>query len=92
MTNSRRVGVAVAGLTLALCGLHSPASATGGIFDNCTNFNEKFPHGVGKKNAVDHTSGTPVTTFVHSDKKYATAMNKNAGLDGDKDKVACEKA
>ena len=47
MTNCRRAGVALAGLALALCGLHSPASATGGIFDNCTNFNEKFAHGVG---------------------------------------------
>jgi hypothetical protein len=92
MTNSRRAAAVLAGLALALCGLHSPASATGGIFDNCTNFNQKFPHGVGRANAVDHTSGTPVTSFVHSSKKYAAAMNKNPGLDGDKDKIACEKA
>lgn len=92
MTTPHRVVVALAGLGLALCGVHSPASATGGIFDNCTNFNEKFPHGVGKKNAVDHTSGTPVTTFVRSNKKYAAAINKNADLDRDGDKIACEKA
>jgi hypothetical protein len=92
MTNCRRAGVALAGLALTLCGLHSPASATGGIFDNCTNFNEKFAHGVGKKNAADHTSGTPVTDFLHSNKKYATAMKKNADLDRDNDKIACEKA
>jgi hypothetical protein len=92
MTNRRRAAATVAGLALALCGLHSPASATGGIFDNCTSFNEKFPHGVGKKNAVDHTSGTPVTTFLHSNKKYAAAMKKNDDLDRDGDKIACEKA
>jgi hypothetical protein len=92
MSNRHRAGVVVAGLALAVCGLHSPASATGGIFDNCTNFNEKFPHGVGRKNAVDHTSGTPVTSFLHSNKKYATAIKKNADLDRDKDKIACEKA
>ena len=92
MTNSRRAGVAVAGLALAVCGLHSPASASGGIFDNCTNFNEKFPHGVGRKKAVDSTSGTPVTTFLRSNKKYATAIKKNSDLDRDEDKIACEKA
>ena len=70
----------------------SPAHADGGIFDNCTAFNEKFPHGVGRKNAVDRTSGTPVTTFLHSNKKYATAMKKNDDLDRDGDKIACEKA
>ena len=92
MTNTRRAGVAVAGLALAVCGLHSPAYASGGIFDNCTNFNEKFPHGVGRKTALDHTSGTPVTTFLRSNKKYAAAINKNSDLDRDKDKIACEKA
>ena len=92
MRNSRRLGVIVAGLALTASGLHSSASASGGIFDNCTNFNEKFPHGVGKKNAVDHTSGTPVTDFLHSTKKYATAISKNEDLDRDNDKIACEKA
>jgi hypothetical protein len=93
MTNSRRaVAAACLALAGAVCGLGSPASATGGIFDNCTNFNEKFAHGVGKKTAVDHTSGTPVTTFLHSNKKYAAAINKNADLDRDNDKIACEKA
>ncbi len=80
--------VALAAATLAV----SPAYASGGIFDNCTNFNQKFPHGVGRKNAVDRTSGTPVTTFLHSNKKYATAMRHNDDLDRDGDKIACEKA
>jgi hypothetical protein len=92
MKNSRRVAAVLAGAALAVCGLHTTASASGGIFDNCTNFNQKFPHGVGKQSAVDHTSGTPVTTFLHSNKKYAAAIDKNADLDRDKDKIACEKA
>ena len=92
MSHAHRLGAVAAGLALAACGLHSPASASGGIFDNCTNFNEKFPHGVGRNTAVDHTSGTPVTTFVHSNKKYAAAIDKNSDLDRDKDKIACEKA
>jgi hypothetical protein len=90
---THRIGIALVALGLAAAPLVvSPAQAHGGIFDNCTAFNEKFPHGVGRKNAVDHTSGTPVTTFVHSNKKYAAAMKQNDDLDRDGDKIACEKA
>jgi hypothetical protein len=89
-----RIGTALGSLALVAAPLTAvvPAHATGGIFDNCTAFNEKFPHGVGRKNAVDQTSGTPVTTFLHSNKKYATAVKHNADLDRDRDKIACEKA
>jgi hypothetical protein len=90
---THRIGLACVALVVATAALAvSPAHAGGGIFDNCTAFNEKFPHGVGRKNAVDQTSGTPVTTFVRSNKKYATAMNKNDDLDRDGDRIACEKA
>jgi hypothetical protein len=93
MNGSRSLAAAVCTAFLVAAPLTvAPAYATGGIFDNCTNFNEKFPHGVGRKNAVDQTSGTPVTTFLHSNKKYATAMKKNDDLDRDGDKIACEKA
>jgi hypothetical protein len=93
MTHRRTSLVLTAAATvLAVPLTWSPASASGGIFDNCTNFNEKFPHGVGKKNAVDKTSGAPVTTFLRSNKKYAAAMAKNDDLDRDGDKIACEKA
>ncbi|WP_051247246.1 excalibur calcium-binding domain-containing protein [Nocardioides halotolerans] len=89
----QRWGLASVALVVALAPFAgAPAEASGGIFDNCTAFNQKFPHGVGKKNAVDHTSGTPVTTFLRSNKKYATAMRKNDDLDRDGDKIACEKA
>ena len=96
-TRSRtRLAAGALALTLAplatMATLAAPVHAGGGIFDNCTAFNEKFPHGVGRKNAVDKTSGTPVTTFLRSNKKYATAMKKNDDLDRDGDKIACEKA
>lgn len=45
-----------------------------------------------KKNAVDSTSGTPVTTFKRSNKLFKKAMKNNKGLDRDGDKIACEKA
>ena len=91
---THRIGTALGALVLMAAPLAAvgPAHAAGGIFDNCTAFNEKFPHGVGRKNAVDKTSGTPVTTFLHSNKKYAAAMKHNDDLDRDGDKIACEKA
>jgi Excalibur calcium-binding domain len=61
-------------------------------WSNCSVVNQRYPHGVGRANAVDHTSGTPVTTFTHSTSLYNTAMRYHAGLDRDKDGIACEKA
>jgi Excalibur calcium-binding domain len=62
-------------------------------YKNCTNFNKKYPHGVGKLHAVDKTrSGAPrVTTFKRSTLLYRDAMYWNRGLDRDKDGIACEK-
>ena len=84
-------------LSAAACGvvgaaaLAVPAQAhTTGIHDNCTNFNERYPHGVGRKTAVDKTSGTKVTTFKKSNKIYNTAVSHNADLDRDGDKIACD--
>jgi Excalibur calcium-binding domain len=54
--------------------------------------NKKYPHGIGRVKAKDHTSGTPVTTFKRSANLYATAMSYNKGLDRDKDGIACESA
>jgi hypothetical protein len=85
--------LAVAALLLA-----SPAGAATStsaaipkLFKNCTNLNKKYPHGVGRNNARDHTSGTPVTNFKRSTKLYRLAMSYNRGLDRDKDGIACEK-
>jgi Excalibur calcium-binding domain len=47
-----------------------------------------YPHGVGLPGAHDHTTGTPVTTFIVS----AALYNANVGSDRDGDGIACEKA
>jgi hypothetical protein len=53
--------------------------------------NTKWRHGVGKRFARDHTSGTPVTNFYHSTRLYNIAIGYNRRLDADKDGIACEK-
>ena len=61
------------------------------LYRNCTNFNKRYPHGVGRLTARDKTSGTPVTNFRRSTRIYNVAMSHNRGLDRDKDGIACEK-
>ncbi len=56
-------------------------------YSNCAKLNKKYPHGVGKKGARDHTSGTPVTNFTRSNTVYAA----NKARDRDKDGIACER-
>lgn len=89
-----RMGAAVAaiGLTVTLTGVVLPAATAHdtGIHDNCTNFNKKYPHGVGRRGAVD--AGGDVTTFKRSNRIYRRAENHNGDLDRDNDKIACEKA
>jgi hypothetical protein len=65
-----------------------PAPAPGArTFANCTELHSQYPHGVGRPGAVDHTSGTPVTTFYVSQSLY----DANSGSDRDGDGIACEK-
>ena len=91
MSITRNIFVASAGLALAVTAIAVPAQAhTTGIHDNCTNFNDKYPHGVGRANAHDH--GGNVTSFKRSNKIYRVANNHNSTLDGDDDGIACEKA
>ncbi|WP_297619265.1 excalibur calcium-binding domain-containing protein [Nocardioides sp.] len=61
-------------------------------WQNCAVVNNRLPHGVGRANARDHTSGTPVTNFRRDTALYNTAMRANRGLDRDGDGIACEKA
>ena len=68
------------------------ASAVSAPWKNCTQLNTRYSHGVGRLRAHDKTSGTPVTTFRRSNALYNTAMNRNKGLDRDRDGIACEKA
>lgn len=62
-------------------------------YDSCAALNTHYPHGVGRPGAVDHTSGTPVTTFLPD----AALYSRNDGgagehdLDRDNDGIACER-
>jgi hypothetical protein len=56
-------------------------------FSNCTALRAKFPHGVGRVGAHDHTSGSsPVTNFTRSNAWY----HANQSHDRDHDGIACE--
>jgi len=68
------------------------SSATPALYDNCTKFNKRYPHGVGKVGARDRTkSGDRVRTFLRSNRIYRLAMHYNDDLDRDGDGIACEK-
>ncbi len=94
MSTSKTFSMTMASLAIAVTGVvvTTPAAdaAATGIYRNCTALHKKWPHGVGRSGARDHTSGTPVTNFFHSTKQYKIAMSKNRGLDGDRDGIACE--
>lgn len=94
-TARRLVAAGVTGLTVIVgvaAATGSPAAAhSTGIHDNCTNLNAKWPHGVGLRNAVDRTSGAPVTAFRRSSEAYRAADRHNGTLDRDGDGIACEK-
>jgi Excalibur calcium-binding domain len=69
-------------------GVAQAASDAGALrYPNCKALNKRYPHGVGRWGARDHTSGTPVTTFKRSNRLY----RQNKGLDRDHDFIACEK-
>lgn len=91
--HARRLAAATASIALVLAGaaIAAPATAhTTGLHDNCTEFNKKYPHGVGTRKAKD--KGGDVTSFKRSNKIYWTAESHNGDLDRDNDRIACEKA
>ena len=67
----------------------APSAPAAKTYKNCTALNKDYPHGVGRKNAVDKVSGSsrPVTNFKKSNALYEA--NKKSDRDGDK--IACEK-
>jgi hypothetical protein len=73
----------------------SPGAATvmPRLYRSCTNYNKKYPHGVGRLLARDKVrpGNEPVTTFRRSNRLFRIAMSWNRGLDRDKDRIACEK-
>jgi hypothetical protein len=83
--------------SLVIAAAHVPADAHAatnqrGRFQNCDPLHKYWPHGVGRRHAHDHTSGTPVTNFKRSNRIYGNAMDHNPDLDRDNDKIACEAA
>jgi hypothetical protein len=84
--------IAAGALTVGLASTSAAGSTIPPQWKNCTNVNAKYPHGVGRAGARDHTSGDPVTNFKRSTAVYKTAVGYNKGLDRDKDGIACEKA
>lgn len=90
--NKRSLAAVALGFAVSVLGVSAPVGAhTTGIHDNCTNLNQRWPHGVGTRNAHDRTSGDPVTNFKRSNRKYWAAENHNGTLDADNDRIACEK-
>ena len=88
---STRLGSAVAAAAvLTVSGLAVlPAEAhTTGIHDNCTNFNKRYPHGVGTRSA----RGWHKIHFLRNNRIYWRAERHNGDLDRDNDRIACEQA
>ena len=83
-----RTAIAVVILAGSAGGLAQAAQETQAIkYQNCKALNKRWPHGVGRWGARDHTSGTPVTNFKRSNSLYTA----NRGSDRDGDGIACEK-
>ena len=81
--------VATSGLVLAV---DAPADARVKPYSSCDAMHRAHRHGVGRRGAHDHTSGTPVTNFLRNTKLYR-ANNGGPGehdLDRDNDGIACE--
>ncbi len=72
------VGVVLLLAAPASAAVRTPARAPA-LYKNCTALNKKYPHGVGRANARDKTSGEPVTTFKRSNNVYRVAMSYNKG-------------
>jgi hypothetical protein len=83
-----RTVIAAVILVGGAAGVAQAASDAGALrYPNCKALNKRWPHGVGRWGARDHTSGTPVTNFKRSNRLY----RQNSHLDRDNDKIACEK-
>jgi hypothetical protein len=94
MTRSLRTAAATAVVGLAALTAPAAHATVPAKYANCTNLRHSYPHGVGRATAHDHVAAgsRPVTTWTKSTTAYNTAIHYNAGLDRDKDFVACERA
>ena len=90
-TSPIAAALAAGALVLSATAITLPAEGhTTGLHDNCTNFNNRYPHGVGRRGA--HDRGGSVTDFKRSNRIYNRAEAHNGDLDRDNDRIACEKA
>jgi Excalibur calcium-binding domain len=55
-------------------------------FRDCHQLNDVFPHGVGMPQAIDKTSGMPVTNFGRSSALYRANLTRDRDHDG----ISCE--
>jgi hypothetical protein len=78
------VGIALAISTLVP--MTSASAVAVRTFANCTAMHRVYKHGVGRRHAHDHTSGTPVTNFYRNNALYYA--NRKSDRDGDG--IACE--
>jgi hypothetical protein len=87
------MAIVVASAVVALASaISTPAHAAVPWWKSCSALHKRYPHGIGKLGARDHTSGKPVRTFKRSNRLYATATAHNRRLDRDRDGIACESA
>lgn len=85
-----RLSAALLAATVGLTVAASGASAAPN-YKNCTELQKSYPHGIGRADARDKTSGRPVTNFKRDTPGYNRAIKANGGLDRDRDGIACER-
>jgi hypothetical protein len=83
----KRTTLVASSLALSLLVVAPLADARVVSYPNCKAMNAVYRHGVGKRGAVDRTSGRPVTNFLRNNAIY----NANRSRDRDHDGIACEK-
>ncbi len=86
-----RNALAAVALACAAVVAAAPAASAAPSYKNCTELNKSYPHGIGRADAKDKTSGKPVTTFKKDTAGYNKAVKAKSDLDRDRDGIACEK-
>jgi hypothetical protein len=90
--NFRRTALLTITGALALAAVGTADAGTA-RFQNCKAFNARYPHGVGKIGAHDHTSSgsDPVTNFKRSNRLYLAnrGLVKDPGFLGGSDARRC---
>ena len=80
------LGLAIIAISATQLPITDASAVTVRSFANCTAMHRVYKHGVGRRNAHDHTSGTPVTNFYRDNALYYA----NRKSDRDHDGIACE--